>query len=88
MVYITAIHMSGGKEHEHIAEVRWRNPENAETGASSRAVMVEWIDGGGSAKVSDGQTTVEVRVVRGPPAYLRTYANGRWSDNLLALPRY
>jgi Protein of unknown function (DUF3892) len=90
MVYITAIHMmSGGTAHEHIADVRWYDPDTKNINTSSRATMVDWIaNKNGVAKVTDGKSAVEVRVVQGTPPYLRTRANNRWTDNLLALPRY
>jgi hypothetical protein len=50
--------------------------------------MVDWIDQGGEAWVTDGRRSVRIRVVRAHPPYIRTYADGVWSDNLLALPRY
>lgn len=88
-VFITEVHMSGGTRHEHIAEVKWRNNANGESGKSTRAVMVDWIDNKkGEAKVTDGRNTVSVGVVRENPPYLRTHADGKWTDNLLALPRY
>lgn len=89
MVFVTAVHMEHGTSHEHIASVRWRNPDNAETGQSTREVMVDWIrNKNGVAKVTDGRNTVDVGVVDAHPPYLRTHADGKWSDNLLALPRY
>ena len=88
MVYIYEVHMSGGTKHEHIAEVKWRNPSYGATGRSSREEMVDWINKGNVAKVSDGRNEVEVRVWDAKPPYLRTVTDGKWSDNLLALPRY
>ncbi|MGD0742094.1 MAG: DUF3892 domain-containing protein [Acidimicrobiales bacterium] len=88
-VEITAIHLVGGTRHEHIASVRWVNPSSQETGSSTRETMVDWIENkGGAAFVTDGQNTVSVAVVDAHPKYLRTYADGVWTDNLLALPRY
>jgi Protein of unknown function (DUF3892) len=91
MVYVTARHMVGGERHEHIAQVRWRNPVNGETGTSTRAVMVDFIaNKDGDARVSDGNRDARVGVVQpriGAP-FIRTYADGAWTDNLLALPRY
>ena len=52
--------------------------------------MVQWIDNGVQAFVESYTTKVAVLVVRpqhGEP-YLRTYANGTWTDNLLSLPRF
>lgn len=86
--YITAVHMSGGTQHEHIAEVRWR--EGGTTSTSTRAQMVEYINnnGEGSVKVADAQGEVNVQVVKANPPYIRTYKDGRPTDNLLNLPRY
>lgn len=89
MVYVTAVHMDGGQGHEHISRVRWRNPADGATGENSRAEMVEWIrDKKGDARVNDGRNEVQVGVVDGSPPYLRTHADGKWTDNLLALPRF
>ena len=44
MVYVTAVHMVGGVQHEHTASVRWRDPANGNTGESTREVMVDWIE--------------------------------------------
>jgi len=85
--YITAIHMVGGEKHEHISSVRWRS-DTGSTGESTREQMVKWINDGGKAYVSDGRNTVQVLVVNATPPYLRTFADGKWTDNLLALPRY
>ncbi|EYF00508.1 Hypothetical protein CAP_0542 [Chondromyces apiculatus DSM 436] len=79
--------MSGGTGHEHIAAVQWINPATNATGSSTVKAMIDWITKEkGIAKVTDGKNTVEVRVVNN--AYLRTYADGKWSNNLLSLPRY
>lgn len=91
MVYVTEVHMSaGGSQHEHIAEVRWRNPETDASGASTREAMVDWIKNkGGDARVRDNAgNEATVGVVDANPPYIRTHADGVWNDNLLALPRY
>lgn len=90
MVFITHVHMSpSGRRHEHIAEVQWRNPDSGSTGASAVAEVVSWIENkNGEAQVTDGRRTAEVGVVDAKPKHLRTYADGVWTDNLLALPRY
>lgn len=88
MVYIVKVHISGGSGHEHIAEVGWVNPENNETGKTTVSDMVKWLNGKGVAKVSDGTNTVNVAVVDGNPPFIRTHADGKWTNNLLALPRY
>lgn len=89
MVYVTEIHLVGGNEHQHIAEVKWRNPSTQATGRSSREAMVDWIGNkNGDARVKDAQGEARVGVVHANPPYIRTHADGRWTDNLLALPRY
>ena len=86
-VYVTAVHLTGGERSEHIASVRWRATDNS-TGQSTREAMVEFIDGGGVARVSDGQNDIAIGVVHATPPYIRTYADKVWTDNLLALPRF
>lgn len=85
--YITGIRMSppSANDHEHIAEVRWQQPGNS--GESSRAEMVSFIDKGNEVYVH-GSPDAQVGVVDGNPRYLRTYADGLWSNNLLSLPRF
>lgn len=90
MIYITAVHMTeGGSSNEHIASVRWSNPENGKSGESSTPTVVDWIDNkNGVAKVESNPNDVMVGTVDAAPKYLRTYADGRWTNNLLALPRF
>lgn len=90
-IRITAVRMSGGNRHEHIVRLWWTNPSSGENGDNSRAEVVAWIeDQNGKAYVEDGRGHgVNVLVVspRVGPKYVRTYADGLWTDNLLALPR-
>lgn len=89
MVEITAVHLEGDEAHEHIASVRWTYPDTGEHGTSTRAQMVEFLRRPNSrAYVADGERTVEVGVVNADPPYIRTHADGVWTNNLLALPRY
>jgi hypothetical protein len=92
MVFITHVHMAEhrGSRHEHIASVRWRNPATGATGQSTVEQMVAFLEASNDnrAQVSDGTRRVEVGVVDGSPKYLRTHADGVWTDNLLSLPRY
>jgi hypothetical protein len=90
MVFITHIRMSNnGTRHEHITDVKWRDASTRNADQSSIAEMVAWIENRrGVAKVTDGVNTVNVGVVNVPPKHLRTFADGRWTDNLLALPRF
>ena len=88
MVFITQRHMVGGSRHEHIASVRWHDPATGDTNVATREQMVDWIRKGGEARVNDGVREVGVRVRDANPAYIQTYADGVWSDNLLALPTF
>ena len=89
-IYITARHMEGGYRHEHIARVKWQNTDDgSKTGENGRQEIVGWIrNDKGKAYVWDGSRAVIVLVVDGTPPYLRTFADGVWTDNLLALPEY
>ena len=60
---------------------------DGQTGQSSRQVIVDWIEGGGEARVQ-GTPDVRVIVVDARPKYLRTVANNTYTDNLLNLPRF
>jgi hypothetical protein len=88
-IYIVAVHLEGGSGHEHIQEVKWENADTGNQGRSTRAAMVGWLGKqGNTAWVRDRAGAVQVGVVRGTPPYIRTYADGKWTNNLLALPRY
>jgi hypothetical protein len=90
-IKITAIRQSGGTGHEHITQLWWTNPASGKSGQNSRAQLVDWIEKeGGKAYVEDSSgNRADVGVVTPAhgPKYLRTYADGLWTDNLLALPR-
>jgi hypothetical protein len=92
MVYIYEVRMTpSGSSHRHISSVRWKNPDNGKSGESTRQTMVDWITKkNGSAYVCGGNGHMaRVGVVKkADPPYIRSYADGEWSDNLLALPRY
>ena len=90
-IRITAIRLAGGTSHEHITHLWWTNPATGKAGYSSRQQIVSWIENGdGKAYVDDGRgnrADVGVVIPRHGAKYLRTHADGRWTDNLLALPR-
>lgn len=89
-IRFTAKRLSDGTSHQHIVRLWWVNPADGDQGDNTRAELVAWIeDKGGKAYVEDRfGNRVDVGVVT--PAYgqkyLRSYADGVWTDNLLALP--
>ncbi|MBK5220625.1 MAG: DUF3892 domain-containing protein [Thermoleophilia bacterium] len=87
--YITAIHTPSGTGHEHIEVLQWQNPRTLETGQSTREGIVAWLNSGGDLRVRDpGGNESRVAVVNAEPQYVRTYAAGVWTNDLLLLPRY
>lgn len=90
-VRITCINKDGGNHqnpYEGITHFGWINEQTRAAGKSTRAQMVEFLtEQGGSAYVKDiDGSIVKVGVVKNVPnPYLRTYANGEWTDNLLSL---
>jgi hypothetical protein len=71
--------------------VLWRSASTP-AGHSARESIVAWLEahGANEAVVADGADHVQVAVVRsdsGAP-YIRTQADGVWTDNLLALPTF
>ncbi|HEX3679938.1 MAG TPA: DUF3892 domain-containing protein [Galbitalea sp.] len=91
---IVARHMAGGQDHQHVAEVEWINITSNKTGKSSRDTMVAWLDdktANHSAIVVDAkEETSHVGTVHptNSAAYIRSYKDKVWNDNLLALPTY
>ena len=91
-VQITHIrYTSSTPTHESITHYRWVGVENNSTGSNSKAEMVYFLDNqNGQAVVGSGASRVKVGTVHpdhGQP-YLRTYADGRWNNNLLSLPTF
>ena len=93
MIQIIERRMVGGRYHEHIAEVKYRNVGGTEVKRATRQGMVDWLD-----KSKDNQAIVGIYPTAyvhvgtvhpdNSPAYIRTYANGKWTDNLLSLEEY
>lgn len=87
-VYVTAIHPTEARLHEHIGSVRWLNSSDSTSKTLTTAAAVDWLRKGNKLYVAGETGPVEVRVVDATPPYLRTVANDQYTDNLLALPRY
>jgi hypothetical protein len=91
-IRITEVHLEGGELHEHIASLRWHADGGYDKTVSSRSTMVEWLE-----KSTANQAFTEppfgtgavVQVKNnGRITYLQTIADGVWTNNLLALPRF
>ena len=91
-VRITHVRFSTtSKTHETITDYKWTNPSTNATGSSTKAAMVDWMDNqNGRAIVGSGSSQVNVGVVHPDSSqpYLRTHADGKWSNNLLSLPTF
>jgi hypothetical protein len=90
-IRITCISKAGGDhENRHVAISNLGWDGTGTKGNSTRLEMYDWIKHQkGEAYVRDGNgNTAHVGTVetdRGTK-YVRTYADGKWTDNLLALP--
>lgn len=82
---------SSTRSEDSIIEYRWVDLSDGKVGESNKAAMVQYIDvRSGTVYVGMGQSRVSVVVVRptyGAP-YLRTYADGNWTNNLVNLPTF
>lgn len=91
-IEITHVRLSSGTpDHEDITDCKWKSLSDGSVKTSSKATLVEWIDNeNGKAYVGSGSQRVNVGTVhpQGGTPYLRTYADGEWTNNLLALPRF
>lgn len=76
MIEVTARHMVGGRNNEHIAEVKYKKPRGSSKTATRQA-MVTWLDEKDSNKAivysSDRRSSSYVGVVHGTgaPDYIR-----------------
>lgn len=87
MIVIKRIRMApDGRGHEHIAKVEYE--QNGQTKTCTVAQVVTFLEERGKAQVVVGWDAVDVLVVKTNPKHIRTAADGKWTDNLLALPRF
>lgn len=92
-VQIVCIKKDGGNHpnpHEGITDFGWMNEETRAKSMSTCMQMVEFIEKqGGRAYVKDQLGNIAyIGIVTSALGrkYLRTYADGTWTDNLLSLP--
>jgi hypothetical protein len=90
-IQITAVRYGGTyKTHSSISELRYRDLQTQQVRDVAKPALVAWLDQSktNQAIVSDGIRSVNVGTVHPQydSPYVRTYADGTWTDNLLALP--
>jgi len=92
-IRITCIKKSGGYHadpHHAIRELGWAEDDTRKTGTMSRLDLYRWIkDQKGRAYVRDSKgnrADVGTREHQNGTQFVQTYADGVWTDNLLALP--
>jgi hypothetical protein len=76
--------------HEAISHYRWHDNSDNTNGIDEREALIKWMKANKvDAYVADGTDKVwcEIRENRYSTKYLQTYADGKWTDNLLALPQ-
>jgi hypothetical protein len=92
VIWITAIQFdrSGHTSHENIRAVQWRDAESRQQGVYTVGEVVKLIRSGNLVYVSDDafERTALVRVVDAEPPYIRSWAHGKWENDLLTLPRF
>jgi hypothetical protein len=92
-IEITHVRFEGSsKTHEAIARYQWKSVTDGELKSSDKPTLVDWIDNkNGDVYVGSGSNRVAVGSVHptdGRRPYLQTYADGKWSNNLLSLPTF
>jgi len=91
-IEITHVRFSGTQRtHKAIIRYKWRSIEDGSVGESDKPTLVDFIDNkGGEVFVGIRPLRVAVGAVTpsyGQP-YLRTYADGAWTNNLVNLPTF
>ena len=91
-VKITARHMEGGADHEHIAQLWWVNDTGEGSGIATRDEVVAFIDANGENSVwcPSGEQNTKGAWVRtngnGRVRFVQAFADNCWTNNLLSLP--
>lgn len=85
--------MSGGREHEHISDIKWEQDKTDKTGETSTTEMIKFIQKEGDNSVycpdQNGGSGAWVHVrTNGQTRFLQTVADNKWTNNLLALPLF
>ncbi|WP_020074917.1 DUF3892 domain-containing protein [Cryocola sp. 340MFSha3.1] len=93
-IEITRVHFEGfSKTHESITRYEYTDLSTGYTGRTvDKPTLVSWIDNKQeTAFVGSGYNRVNVGTVHpndGRRPFVRTYADGNWTNNLLSLPTF
>lgn len=90
-VRFTAVHLVGGNGHQHIANLQAVDSVTGRLYNDTRAAWVAFIEQRGNSGFVHDRYSNQVEVYvnsNGYTKWVQTYADGIWTDNLLALPRY
>jgi hypothetical protein len=92
VIQFTAREMNGGNGHEHVARLWWTDTSTGTDGLMDIDTVTRWLDKPENRAFVEDRVRpgnyVEAFVVKpiGNQWYIRTAADGRWTDNILALP--
>jgi len=93
VVRITCVDKPSGNiqnPHEAISTYGWTDESTGESKTTDRLTMVNWVKKGGVAYVKDNfgnKAQCQVRKSVTGTEFLQTVTDGKWTDNLLSLPR-
>lgn len=91
-IEITHVRFGGTtRTEDEIVRYRWINIQTGTIGDNDKPTMVLWVGKAeNTAYVGSGTDRVDVGVVRptGAQPFLRTHADGTWTNNLLNLPTF
>lgn len=93
MIYIRRVRVGyPGTRNEHITDVQYSTTTTGALQQCTRAQMVAHVDAGNRVRTHHDRTGAQAEVVTRTSSngvkYITTLANGRETDNLLALPRF
>ncbi|GAA0993458.1 DUF3892 domain-containing protein [Subtercola frigoramans] len=91
-IQITHVRFAGTtKVHESIIRYKWKSIQDGSVGDNDKPSLVAWVDTKtNKAYVGTGAQQVAVGAIHPAtsPAYLKTHADGVWTNNLLSLPTF
>ncbi|MBG0717567.1 DUF3892 domain-containing protein [Microbacterium sp. 2C] len=79
------------KTEDEIVKYKWKNVSTGKVGENDKPSLVAWVDDKtNTAYVGSGANRVNVASVHpeNTKPYLRTYADGKWTNNLVSLPTF